>query len=69
MRWTDEVQSGTAGIGRRLCRVGSRLPGCCSQGATESEALDNISEAIREYLEVVEGQVGDAEIREVEVAV
>lgn len=45
------------------------LPGCCSQGATETEALENISDAIREYLEVVEGQVGDAEIREVEVAV
>ena len=29
------------------------LPGCHSQGATEREALDNISDAIREYLEVV----------------
>jgi len=43
------------------------LPGCCSQGATESEALDNITDAIREYLEVIDEQVGDAEIREVEV--
>lgn len=28
------------------------LPGCCSQGATEQEALENIADAIREYLEV-----------------
>jgi len=28
------------------------LPGCWSQGATEGEALENIREAIREYLAV-----------------
>ena len=28
-------------------------PGCHSQGTTEREALDNIADAIREYLEVV----------------
>lgn len=27
------------------------LPGCCSQGATREEALENITEAIREYLD------------------
>lgn len=26
------------------------LPGCWSQGATEQEALDNIKDAMREYL-------------------
>jgi predicted RNase H-like HicB family nuclease len=29
------------------------LPGCHSQGATEQEALGNIAEAIREYLQVL----------------
>ena len=27
------------------------LPGCCSQGATREEALENIRVAIREYLD------------------
>ena len=29
------------------------LPGCHSQGETEQEALENIADAISEYLEVV----------------
>lgn len=48
------------------------LPGCWSQGATEQEALENIGDAIREYLEVAEEQsraVAGAAVREVEVAV
>ena len=44
------------------------LPGCASQGATEEEALTNIADAIREYLEVVMEQLEGAEIREIEVA-
>ena len=30
------------------------LPGCWSQGATEEEALENIQDAIKEYLEAVD---------------
>jgi predicted RNase H-like HicB family nuclease len=30
------------------------LPGCHSQGGSEEEAMENISDAIREYLAVVE---------------
>ena len=43
------------------------LPGCWSQGATEEEALENIRDAIQEYLAAVNETVrGD--VREVEVA-
>ena len=45
------------------------LPGCWSQGATEQEALENIKDAIREYLSVVNEQLRGADIREVEVVV
>lgn len=41
------------------------LPGCASQGKTESEALENIREAIDEYLSVAEELSGAAEKREV----
>lgn len=43
------------------------MPGCWSQGDTEKEALDNIKDAIREYLAVVVEQLKDADVREVEV--
>ena len=45
------------------------LPGCCSQGETEAEALENISDAIREYLEAAAELAETSESREVEVAV
>ncbi len=45
------------------------LPGCCSQGNSEAEALENIADAIREYLDVAAELLKDAEQREVEVAV
>ena len=34
------------------------LPGCHSQGATEQEDLDNIVDAIREYLAAIEARHG-----------
>lgn len=45
------------------------LPGCWSQGATESEAIVNIADAIREYLAAREELTRGTEIREIEVAV
>ena len=44
------------------------LPGCWSQGATEEEALENIRDAISEYLEVINDLTKNAVVREVEVA-
>lgn len=44
------------------------LPGCWSQGKTEHEALENIQDAIREYLETVAMISKGSKIREVEVA-
>jgi len=44
------------------------LPGCWSQGTTEEEALQNIRDAIREYLEAREEMLRDTMVREVEVS-
>ncbi len=44
------------------------LPGCWSHGATEAEALENIKDAIREYLAVVDERLRGGQIREVELA-
>jgi predicted RNase H-like HicB family nuclease len=45
------------------------LPGCWSQGTTEEEAIDNIQDAIKEYLAAVDDLIQGAEVREVEVTV
>jgi len=46
------------------------LPGCWSQGETEEEALENIAEAIKDYLAVAAelATKEEAELREIEVA-
>ena len=44
------------------------LPGCWSQGATEDEALENIRDAIREYLAAREDLLRGTTVREVEVS-
>jgi predicted RNase H-like HicB family nuclease len=44
------------------------LPGCWSQGETEAEAIENVKDAIREYLSVVDEQLRGEDVREVEVA-
>ena len=43
------------------------LPGCWSQGESEEEAIENIQDAIREYLAVRDELIKDAVIREIEV--
>jgi predicted RNase H-like HicB family nuclease len=44
------------------------LPGCASQGDTEAEALENIKDAIREYLSVIDELAEGQLARTVEVA-
>jgi predicted RNase H-like HicB family nuclease len=43
------------------------LPGCHSQGVTEQEALENIADAIRDYLAAIRDRVRGANVRLVEV--
>jgi predicted RNase H-like HicB family nuclease len=43
------------------------LPGCWSQGDTEQEALENISDAIQSYLKTVDDLSKNTEFRYVEV--
>ncbi|MBI4642998.1 MAG: type II toxin-antitoxin system HicB family antitoxin [Deltaproteobacteria bacterium] len=45
------------------------LPGCWSQGDTETEALENIQDAIQEYLAAVAESVQGQDVREIEVAI
>ena len=44
------------------------LPGCWSQGETEKEAMENIKDAIKVYLETAEELSNKEESRYVEVA-
>ncbi len=45
------------------------LPGCWSQGGIEEESVENIRDAIQEYLAAVDDLFPDAEVREIHVAV
>jgi predicted RNase H-like HicB family nuclease len=45
------------------------LPGCHSQGSTEQEALENIADAIQEYLAAIHDRLRRANVREVEIEV
>ena len=45
------------------------LPGCWSQGQTEKEAMENIEDAIKDYLATVDDLMQDADVREIEVSV
>jgi predicted RNase H-like HicB family nuclease len=45
------------------------LPGCWSQGSTEQEALENIKDAIREYLAAIRDALEGEPVREVEVMI
>ena len=65
MRYKVALESSEEGIAVSV----PGLPGCHSQGATEEEALENITNAISEYLDVVAKLSQNKTIREVEVRV
>ena len=65
MRYRVALQESEEGFCVRI----PGLPGCVSQGDTEEEALANIADAIREYLEVVVENASGMEFREIEVPV
>jgi predicted RNase H-like HicB family nuclease len=65
MRYKIVIKRSEEGLS--VCCPG--LPGCWSQGATEEEAIANIREAIREYLEARDELLKGAEVREIEVFV
>lgn len=65
MRYKVVLESSEEGIAVSV----PGLPGCHSQGATEEEALENITSAISEYLDVVAELSQNKTIREVEVGV
>ena len=44
------------------------LPGCWSQGLTEEEALENIKEAIQDYLYTVSSLNAGKDVRYVEIS-
>lgn len=55
-----------------FCQSMWSIPGCWSQGATETEALENIQDAIREYLAAIDDllqETPEAEVREMAVVV
>ena len=45
------------------------LPGCWSQGETEEAAIENIKDAIQEYLAAILDSYKEGDVREIEVAV
>ena len=44
------------------------LPGCWSQGNTEAEVVENVKDAIREYLAVGDDKLRGEAVREIELA-
>ena len=63
MKYKIEVQETEEGFSVSV----PGLPGCWSQGATEQEALENIQDAIREYLAARDELLKGAVIREIEI--
>lgn len=65
MKYTVLVQESDEGFAVSV----PGLPGCHSQGETEAEALVNIADAIREYLDAIEELAASAGTKQVAVEV
>lgn len=65
MKYTVLIEKSEEGFAASV----AGLPGCHSQGDTEDEAVANITEAIREYLEAVEELAQSTKAKKVEVEV
>ncbi len=65
MKWRVALYPSVAGVAVRVLS----LPGCWSQGADEEEALANIANAIRDYLEPDDEPSEGVNVREIEVTV
>ena len=65
MKYTVLIQESDDGFAASVLG----LPGCHSQGETEAEALANIRDAIREYLDVVAELAATTEGKQVAVEV
>jgi predicted RNase H-like HicB family nuclease len=55
MKYTVVIQKSEEGFAVSV----PELPGCHSQGVTQQEALENIADAIREYLDERNQQEGE----------
>jgi len=64
MRYSVNIQKTDEGYSVRV----PGLPGCWSQGATEEEALENVKEAIEDYIHVRGLLSAEKDVRYVEVA-
>ena len=65
-RYTVVVEKDEDGVYIASCPA---IKGCHTQGDTYEEAMENIKDAIREYLSVVDEQLRGEDVREIEVAV
>ena len=66
-----QVPGCAARVGRGVLRLDPWVPGCVSQGDTEEEALENIADALRDYLEVTFDNLAQSGVkaRAIEIAV
>lgn len=65
MKYTVVIQESDEGFAASV----PGLPGCHSQGETEAEAVANIRDAIREYLDVVKELATSAGSKQVAIEV